>query len=158
SPLELEEVRSAHPGIETVLFPKDQDQGVYNLLIKLRDLFGKPALREEDALRLNSLRVASEISEIDRGMDQDRFLEGAEAEIVLDTEAETPDPRALELVNKTNQFNLNGRRYSEAEWLTSLRHPDAFYYLVSYRDRFGPLGKVTVLVGRREGSALSVEA
>src|SRR5262249_4181933 len=91
-------------------------------------------------------------------MDQNRFLEGHESELALDTEAETPDPRALELVNKTNQFNLIGRRFSEAEWLPSLRHPAAFYYLDSYRDRFGPLGKVTVLVGRREGSALSVEA
>jgi FkbH-like protein len=114
-------------------------------------------VREEDALRLNSLRVASEMPETEGAADQDRFLEGVEAEIVLDTDSEPPDPRALELVNKTNQFNLNGRRHSEAEWLASLRQPDAFYYLVSYRDRFGPLGKVAVLSGRREGTTLLVQ-
>ena len=26
------------------------------------------------------------------------------------------EPRVLELVNKTNQFNLNGKRYAQADW------------------------------------------
>ncbi len=45
SPLELAEVQAAHPGVETLLFPKDQDQAVYDLLWRLRDLFGKTAVR-----------------------------------------------------------------------------------------------------------------
>ncbi len=30
------------------------------------------------------------------------------------------DTRILELINKTNQFNLNGVRYTESEWRNSL--------------------------------------
>ncbi len=59
SPLELAEVQAAHPGIETILYPKDHDQAVYDLLIRLRDLFGKTAVREEDRLRRESLRRAA---------------------------------------------------------------------------------------------------
>ncbi len=55
SPLELAEVQAAHPGVETLLFPKDQDQAVYDLLWRLRDLFGKTAVRAEDHLRRESL-------------------------------------------------------------------------------------------------------
>jgi FkbH-like protein len=54
----------------------------------------------------------------------------------------------LELVNKTNQFNLNGRRYTEAEWRKQMEPPGAFVLAVSYEDKFGPLGKIAVLRGR----------
>jgi FkbH-like protein len=52
-------------------------------------------------------------------------------------------------VNKTNQFNLNGIRYTEAEWRQSLQNPGSFVAVVSYRDKFGPLGKIAVLRGER---------
>ncbi len=68
-----------------------------------------------------------------------------------------PDPRALELINKTNQFNLNGRRFTESEWQAHLRRPGAFLYVVAYKDKFGPLGKIAVIAGRRDGGLLLVD-
>ncbi len=68
-----------------------------------------------------------------------------------------PDPRALELVNKTNQWNLNGRRETEGDWRARLDDPDTFVLVVSYRDKYGPLGKIAVVRGRRRGRALAVD-
>jgi FkbH-like protein len=160
SPLELAEVQAAHPEIEAVPFPKDQDQAVYDLVARLRDLFGKPAVREEDRLRLATLRSAAEAAQAASGREADRddLLRGLGAEIVVARDREPPDPRALELVNKTNQFNLNGRRWTEGEWQAYSREPGAFVYVVAYKDRFGPLGKVAVLCGRHEADALHVAA
>ena len=154
SPLELAEVQAAHPGLETLLFPRDQDQAVYDLLCHLRDRFGKTAVREEDRLRRESLRRAAEAP---APADADDFLRGVEAELAISTDRTPPDPRALELVNKTNQFNLNGRRFTESEWREYLRRPGAFLYVVAYKDKFGPLGKIAVLAGRREGAVLLVD-
>ena len=159
SPLELAEVQAAHPGVEAILFPKDQDQAVYDLLGRLRDLFGKTAVREEDHLRLESLRRAAEATQAhEPGTDRDEFLQGVEADLVVFTDQAAADPRALELVNKTNQFNLNGRRFTEREWETYLRRPQSFLYIVAYKDKFGPLGKIAVIAGRREGATLFVDA
>ena len=66
------------------------------------------------------------------------------------------DPRELELVNKTNQFNLNGIRFGEADWRTRLAEPGAILASVTYRDKFGPLGKIAVLQGRQEGPVLRI--
>ena len=60
-------------------------------------------------------------------------------------------------MNKTNQFNLNGRRYTESEWRAALERPDAFLVRVSYQDKFGPLGKIASVVGTRNGDTLSVD-
>ena len=68
------------------------------------------------------------------------------------------DSRALELLNKTNQFNLNGRRFTEAEWQEYLEHSETFVLSVSYKDRFGPLGKVAIITGRPDGVKLSVDS
>ena len=50
-----------------------------------------------------------------RGSHSGKFLAQAEAVVTFDFGC-AAEPRVLELVNKTNQFNLNGRRYTEADW------------------------------------------
>ena len=118
---------------------------------QLRDRFGKDTLSEEDAIRRESIRrVRENAPEISGGNGNlDDFLAQAEAELTLNFSKEPLDARALELVNKTNQFNLNGRRYTDAEWQAFVRRPDTFLLITSYRDKYGPLGKIAVLAGQR---------
>ena len=159
SPMELAEVGMAHPGLQCLHFPKNDWGAIERLLGQLRDLFGKTALSAEDALRMDSLRIAAHLRETAVGPanSPDQFLQQAEAEITLSFGKEPLDPRALELVNKTNQFNLNGKRYTETSWSTYLKDPRVFLLLGSYRDKYGPLGKITVLTGRLEGATLQVD-
>jgi FkbH-like protein len=89
--------------------------------------------------------------------DRLEFLRDSNAELTLNFDKHGYDPRALQLVNKTNQFHLNGRRYSEAEWRSYLRLPESFVLVVSYRDKYGPLGKVAVLAGRRRARKLFID-
>ena len=77
------------------------------------------------------------------------FLEQIEADISFNFTKSPLDPRALELVNKTNQFNLNGKRYTQGSWHNYFLDPESFLLLVSYKDKFGPLGKIAVIAGRR---------
>lgn len=159
TPMELAEVAAAHPGIECVRFPKDDPAAAWALMERLRDLFGKALISEEDRLRLASLRdggVAEAPAEGSAGFEE--FLASARATVTLDTRLDASDPRALELVNKTNQFNLNGRRYTDGQWRALLARPGGFLLRVSYEDRFGPLGKIAILAGRHDGRALCVDA
>jgi FkbH-like protein len=157
NPLELAEVQGAFPEMECWLFPKD-DEGVVGLLARLRDAFGKERVTEEDGLRLQSLKPGQAAAFQDVGQDgYDVFLRSSDAEITFHLDPDPLDPRALELVNKTNQFNLNGRRYSEAEWRSRRGEPGSFLLVAGYRDRFGALGKVAVLGGRRGPGVLVVD-
>jgi len=159
SPMELAEVAAAHPGIKCLQFPAKDQVKVNLLLLTLRDLFGKNVLLEEDLIRVKSVRHGHQEQQ-DReqaGVTPDQFLRLAEAEIDFHFGKTPLDPRAIELVNKTNQFNLNGIRKTEAYWQTWLKNPDSFLMLVSYKDKFGPLGKIAVLAGRRTGRKLFVD-
>lgn len=157
SPLELEEVRTAHPGIECLLFPKNDYAAGYAFLQRLRDLFGKPALSDEDSFRLESIRVNQELA--NRNGDAgsaENFLASLDAKVTLEYDPPADDKRVVELVNKTNQFNLNGVRYTEADWQQAATAPSAFVIAVSYADKFGPLGKIAVLMGTKQEQILHV--
>jgi FkbH-like protein len=60
--------------------------------------------------------------------------------------------RIAQLVNKTNQFNLTTRRYSESEVAAFESDPDAFGLQVRLQDRFGDNGMISVLLCRRDGA------
>ena len=158
SPLEVAEVKAAFPELECILFPKGDDRGVWDLLKRLRGLFGKPFLREEDELRLDSIRKAGAWRRATQsGTDSpDDFLNSAEASIVFDCGRNSEDMRAFELVNKTNQFNLNGKRFNELEWRNVLADRTAFLLTASYKDKYGSLGKVVALLGRFDGRRVCV--
>jgi len=156
SPMELAEVAAAHPGIECIRFPTGDDREGYRMLQRLRDLFGKPRLSVEDSLRLESIRGGAEFQQAaTSGASPESFLEQAQAKVTFDFQA-AGDPRVLELVNKTNQFNLNGIRYTQADWQKNLAAPGSFLLAVSYADKFGPLGKIAVMQGRAEHGRLHI--
>jgi FkbH-like protein len=158
SPMELEEVRAAHPGIECIQFPKSDYAGGLAFIERLRDLFGKPRLSDEDAYRLESIRQAQHLPGSNgTAASAEQFLASAKALVAVQYNPPQSDARVVELVNKTNQFNLNGLRYTDAEWHESLRRPGSFAMAVSYHDKFGPLGKIAVLKGRKEGRRLHIE-
>jgi FkbH-like protein len=146
SPMELAEVSEKFPAMECLPFPSADPAAIVALLQLLRHRFGKETIREEDRLRLESLRVASEFRQHDMAEASPDFLSRLEAKITFHT-ANADEARALELVNKTNQFNLNGIRYTEAEWKVLQNRPGAFLTTVSYKDRFGPLGRIAVFGG-----------
>ena len=158
SAMELAEVAGVHHGIECIRFPKGDYRAAHTMLQRLRDLFGKPRIAAEDSIRLESIRQGAVFQEAAAaGEASEQFLEQAGAEVAFDWRAEE-DPRVLELVNKTNQFNLNGVRCLAAEWKARLSQPGAWLTAVSYADRFGPLGKIAILQGRRlSSSALEVD-
>jgi FkbH-like protein len=158
SPLELAEVKASHPEMECLQFPAKDSAGVYSLVLRLRELFGKSAILEEDYFRLESLRSSHARGEHhNAATPPPGFFEDVGAETSFTSNKTPLDPRALELVNKTNQFNLNGRRYTEAAWKDYLLKPDGLLLLASYRDKFGPLGKVAVLAGCRNGRKMIVD-
>ena len=150
SPAELAEVASVFPQITGLQFPSGDEAGIVRLLQQLRSLCGKSVVTDEDRIRLSSLRASHTVAT--STSDPDDFLSQAEA--VVSLQWNQPDARTLELINKTNQFNLNGRRWDESDWHARLADPQTFVLSVSYSDKYAPLGKIAVVVGRQTDSGV----
>ena len=65
--------------------------------------------------------------------------------------------RIVQLVNKTNQFNLTTRRYTEQEINAVMEATDAFGLQFRLTDRFGDNGMIAVVIGRRDGDAIDLD-
>jgi len=158
NPMELSEVQRAFPGMTCLQFPGNQPAKGWNFLGDLADLFGKPLVLEEDRLRLASIRAAAELRDIGAQASSPEFLSSLQGVVTVSWRKDPSDKRPLELINKTNQFNLNGLRIGEGDWQRSLERPETVLAVISYQDKFGPLGKIAVLAGSQCGTVLRVSS
>lgn len=74
----------------------------------------------------------------------------------------TSDPAAdwsrfTQLINKSNQFNLTTRRYTESDILQFVRAPRTLALQVRLKDRFGDNGMISAIMCRPEGDAWDIE-
>lgn len=150
TPLELAVVSAAHSDVTCVEFPgSDKPAEVVEMLRRLRGLFGTTRVTDEDRIRLESIRAGASLRAAfsGAGADEEQVLRQAEGVITIACGEEADLKRAYQLINKTNQFNLNGVRIDEAEWTRLRADKDAFILVVSYRDKYGDLGKIAVVCG-----------
>jgi len=149
---ELAELRHNIPEAAALGVPREGADWL-KLFAKLSDLFGTWRVSREDRLRTASVSAPRpKAPAADQGAG---YLRELELKLVLNFDAFS-DARSLELINKTNQFNLTGERLTQDEWLAWASAPGAFCVSVKLADRFGDFGVICVAAGRADGEGLYV--
>jgi FkbH-like protein len=158
NPLELAEVQLVLPDVECHLFPPSDPVKVLELVTTLRSRFAREGVTDEDRMRLETIRRATELTESTRISDPESLIAGLDGQVSLAFSRASYDARAFELLNKTNQFNLNGGRWEESEFRRFVSAPDSVVCVASYTDRFGPLGKIAVAAGSLNSGVLKLDS
>jgi FkbH-like protein len=65
--------------------------------------------------------------------------------------------RIVQLINKTNQFNLTTRRYTEAQVIAIQKDATIFTLQVRLQDRFGDNGMISVVICRTQGTMWDID-
>jgi FkbH-like protein len=144
---ELEEVAAQLAGLTVLRTPRECADWP-RLFTKLQSLFAAWKITAEDRLRTESFTARPDAwSETSAASDL-RHVSQLGLEINLKQDA-FDQARSLELINKTNQFNLTGERISREEWLEWMSLPGAFCMSARLRDRYGDFGTVCVVLGRQ---------
>jgi FkbH-like protein len=76
------------------------------------------------------------------------YLRGLEMELVWKRFDRIGMQRIVQLINKSNQFNLTTRRYTDEDIIAVMADPDAFGLQLRLTDRFGDNGIIAIIVGR----------
>lgn len=85
------------------------------------------------------------------------YLRSLEMRAIIRPFSQVYLPRIAQLTNKSNQFNLTTRRYTEPEMR---QRAEDSRYLTLYgklSDRFGDNGVISVAIGKLEGDAVEIE-
>ena len=90
-------------------------------------------------------------------MDYDAYLDSLEMKAEIEPLKLLYLERVTQLINKTNQFNLTTRRYTQAEVYAILKDRSVIALYGRLSDRFGDNGLVSVVVGRCASSVLEID-
>lgn len=111
-----------------------------------------------DALRVADLEAGQKrIQHRQAIADPMDYLRSLQVQIKVEVAPRQHLKRLHELAQKTNQFNLNLKRLSEAEIASRLASPDGRIACIGLRDRLSDSGVVGMLVARRTGDILVVD-
>ena len=155
NPAERSRVRQNLPDITVVEMPADPAH--YVSVMSRLGLFETLTITQEDRQRTASIRQNLERKTLESiAGSVDDYLAQLEIKVQLASFDETNLPRIVQLINKTNQFNLTTRRRTDAE-VRALLAAGAYTQAMRARDRFGDSGLTGVLIALPEDGGLRVD-
>ena len=153
NPVERDWIEEALPEVEVC--PASDPLDMLRWLVTCRR-FDTLAITREDSLRAKSYAAAEKRSRLaTQSSSLEEYLAdlGTQVEVGCNTRAQIA--RVAQLTQKTNQFNLTTRRYSEAEIQERMQNPSWRIYWCACRDRFVDEGVIgAALVETRNGEWL----
>jgi FkbH-like protein len=156
NPVELAEVERELPGVHRLLFPSS-DKALPTLLAELTRLFARTTVTDEDRERtaLYQRRLQSAVPSAASGGDVYGFLSDLDMTLAIRDRSTGDRTRAIQLINKTNQFNLNGRRLDENEVSAQLAAGSRLL-TATLSDRTGSHGEVLAALIDNSGCITSM--
>ena len=150
NPAERALVRQLLPQVAVPELPEDPALFARTLLAS--GYFEAVAFSAEDRRRAafyedNARRIALR----DHAADLGTYLASLEMMMTIQPFDEPGRNRIFQLINKSNQYNLTTRRYTEREVEKAQRDPACLTLQVRLRDKFGDNGMISVVICRQIG-------
>lgn len=76
------------------------------------------------------------------------YLRGLEMQLIWKHFDKIGQQRIVQLINKSNQFNLTTKRYTDEDVVAVMDDPNAFGLQLRLLDRFGDNGIIAIIIGR----------
>jgi len=145
NPAEREQVRQALPMVEVVETPEDPAE--YISAIEAGLYFEAVSLTDADRVRAGQYKAEARRQEAKASFaGLDAYWRSLEMRGQVRRVDEGDLPRVVQLVGKTNQFNLTTRRHTGAQVAAWAADPEALCLSLRVRDRFGDHGLVSVML------------
>ncbi len=147
NPVERNLVREMLPEVAVPELP--DDPSLYARTLNAAGYFEALAFLAEDRQRAeyyqdNARRVALQ----GQAGDLDAYLKSLDMQITFAPFDDVGRSRIVQLINKSNQFNLTTRRYTEADVAQVESEPNHFSLQVRLTDTFGDNGMIAVVICR----------
>lgn len=147
NPAERHIVRRELPAVAVPELPDD----VANYARGLADAgyFEAAVFTSDDVMRSRAYQANAERqAALESTTDMEGYLKNLSMTLVASRIGSIDLPRAAQLINKSNQFNLTTRRYTEAELARLVLDPSVVAMCFRLRDRFGDNGLISVILAR----------
>lgn len=149
NPAERAQVSQTHPEVLVVDVPKNPR--FYREMIENLNVFDVLSLTKEDMARGDMYVGKRKRTELEQSATSiEDFLRTLELKVRIDEVSDFDTPRVVQLIGKTNQFNLTTRRYTATEVNDFRKSKDIAVYSMAVHDKFGDEGVVGVAIVRKK--------
>src|ERR1017187_560300 len=156
NPFEREQVRAALPEVTVIDLPKNPLE--YDSAVRNCPAFERLTLSAEDQQRTAMYAGQKQRANAEQSFQsKEDFFRFLEQEAELQPVSELTLARVAQLTQKTNQFNLTTRRYTETQILEMAGKPGWQILSIKVRDRFGDYGLAGVAISHDEGEQCAVD-
>ena len=155
NPAERAMIRAALPQAGVPELPADP--AMFARFLSAAGYFEAVSFSDDDRIRAQSYAAEAQRAEVratTRSLED--YLRSLDMVIGIKPFDARNRPRIAQLINKTNQFNLTTRRYSEAEVEGFERDSACVTLQIRLRDRFGDMGMIGVVVARQQDEVLDI--
>jgi FkbH-like protein len=147
NPAERALIRSALPEVAVPELP--DEPSLYARILSAAGYFESTGFGDEDRNRAGSYEAnAKRIAVREQVADLDSYLKSLRMKIGFKPFDAIGRSRIAQLINKSNQFNLTTRRYSEVDVAAFEEDANAFTLQVRLEDTFGDNGMIGVIICR----------
>ena len=147
NPVERGLVRQTLPQVAVPELP--DDPAWFPRILAAAGYFESVAFSSEDGKRAEMYQANARRATLKTQVgDLDGYLASLDMEIRFAPFDKVGRSRISQLINKSNQFNLTTRRYSEVETAAAELDPDVFTLQVRLADTFGDNGMISVVICR----------
>jgi FkbH-like protein len=158
SPEECEAIRQQLPEVAVVEAPALEPWMLVEILSE-QPYFDATAVTEDDVHRSDEYKAQARRAELaGSSSSRDEFLASLGIVCIFQSALEAPLSRAVQLLAKTNQFNLTTRRRSAAEVEEFANATGGQAVVVRVRDRFGDAGVVGMALVRKQGDSCEIDS
>lgn len=157
SPVEREQIRRTYPEVMVVDLPKNPR--LYRTTLENLNVFDVLSLTKEDLTRGEMYvgkRKRDELEQSSASIED--FLRTLEIEVRVKLTDDFDAPRVVQLLGKTNQFNLTTRRYTDVETKSLRDAKESAVYSMTVQDKFGDEGVVGVAIVRKENMSWTIDS
>jgi FkbH-like protein len=156
NPLEQQQVRTDLPEVHVIDPPKNPMD--FARIVRECPWFERLALSREDQERGAMYHARRSRQELEKNApSQEDFLRSLQQEVEIAPLSKATLPRIAQLINKTNQFNLTTRRYSDQQLLELTSSSDWKCFSIRVRDRFGDNGLVGAAITHCQGEVCEID-
>ena len=152
--VEIAEVRKNLPKCSCLQFPKNFEY--YSEFIKKINLFfTKNIITKEDTNRTTNYKEILKTTKIlNKSKGIEAYLDSLDMSLIIKRRMSLNIDRAIQLINKTNQFNINGLRLSKKKILNIVSKKGNLF-TGFYKDNTGDYGEIIALLTDAKGNVLT---
>ena len=157
NPVERALVKEFLPEVTVPELPDDPAE--YLDFLQRANLFEVSSFTEQDANRTSHFISEKKRDELQvEFMDESEFLKQLEMVCSVQRVCEANLDRCYQLLTRTNQFNVTGKRYSVEELREVATDESSIGMVFSLADKFGNYGITSLMIGRSIASTVTIDA